>query len=254
VSRDDDEEDIGRHDRPERRADLDVGAARAEEVLGAVGETDCAEENGRREGELAPREEPAEDVVDDPADGEDADARRDRRPRSDVGHAPVDEVRVGVRVVEDDEQREPGEPGRVGLPLEPEEWLRQLLRRDLVLLDVVEAAAVDLPGLAADALLGVPLLLRRAQVVVESDEVERRSDPRDPRDQVQTADEQVEPVGRVGVEGEREHAGAYGSGLSRRRTSSRPRRVRPSRPRPTAPTRARGRLRGPWPRSPRARP
>ena len=60
-----------------------------------------------------------------------------------------------MRVVDDDEQREPGEPGRVRLPLEPVERLGQLGRGDPELLDPVEAAAVDLPDLAADAALGV---------------------------------------------------------------------------------------------------
>ena len=55
-------------------------------------------------------------------------------------------------------------------------------RRDLVLLRVVEAAAVDAPVLAGDALLR---LLGRREAEVEPDEVERRADPGDPGDDVQ---------------------------------------------------------------------
>jgi len=51
--------------------------------------------------------------------------------------------------------------------------LRKDARRDEVLLDVVEAAAVDLPCLAADAELSFTLVARRTQMFVERDEVER---------------------------------------------------------------------------------
>ena len=73
--------------------------------------------------------------------------------------------------------------------------------RDPVLLDAVEAAAVDLPHLAADAAGGVTLVRRRRQVIVERDEVERRADPRDRRDHVQPAEEQVAPAPPVVTEG-----------------------------------------------------
>ena len=86
-----------------------------------------------------------------------------------------------VRVVDDDDQREAGEPRRVRLPLEPVQRLGQPLGRDAELLDAVEAAAVDLPRLAADAALRVGRVVRRLEVVVERDEVERRADPRDRR-------------------------------------------------------------------------
>ena len=101
---------------------------------------------------------------------------------------------MGVEVVEDDHEAEAREPGGVRLPLEPEQWLGELLRSELVLLDVVEAAAVDLPCLAGDTLVGVMRILRRPQVVVERDEVEGRADPRDRRDHVQPAEEEIAPV------------------------------------------------------------
>jgi hypothetical protein len=78
--------------------------------------------------------------------------------------------------------------------------LREDTRRDEVLLDVVEAAAVDLPRLAADAGLPLALVLRRPKVVVERDEVELRPDPDDPGVDVQPARQQVEPIGDVRVE------------------------------------------------------
>jgi hypothetical protein len=158
VRRDDDEEDVSGHHRSEHRADLDVDGARAEDLADREGEADDEGEDGEREGEIAPPEQAAEDLVHEPASNEHADADPDRRRRADVGHAPVDQVDVGFDVVEDDEKREPAEPGRVGLPLEPEQPLGEPLGDEPVLLDVVEAAAVDLPGLAGDSALGVPVI------------------------------------------------------------------------------------------------
>ena len=54
-------------------------------------------------------------------------------------------------------------------------------RRDQVLLHAVEAAAVHLPGLAADARRQAA---RSAQAGVQMDEVERRADPGDAGDQM----------------------------------------------------------------------
>ena len=74
--------------------------------------------------------------------------------------------------------------------------------------DVVEAAAVHLPELAADAGLAVATSFGKRQRLVEQDEVERRADPRDRRDHVQPADQQVEPVRHVRVERERRSSSA----------------------------------------------
>ena len=81
------------------------------------------------------------------------------------------------------------------------ERLREDARCNEVFLDVVEAAAVDLTRLASDAGLTFTLFSRWPEMVVERDEVERRSNPDDPGDDVQPPREQVEPVGDVWVEG-----------------------------------------------------
>src|SRR6188474_500075 len=113
-----------------------------------------------------------------------ADHDRPARPERPAGR---DEVRVGIEVVEDDEQRKAGEPRRVRLPLEPVQDLGQPRGRRHVLLDPVEAAAVDLPRLVV------------AEVVVQRDEVERGPDPDDPRHHVQPAGEELEPLVYVRV-------------------------------------------------------
>ena len=73
----------------------------------------------------------------------------------------VDQEGVGVPVVLQDEQREAGDPGEVGFPLVPDEVGRQLLRRHQIFLDVIEAAAMHLPGGAVDALASCRSRLRR---------------------------------------------------------------------------------------------
>src|SRR4029078_3594792 len=87
-----------------------------------------------------------------------------------------------------------------GLPLEPVQRLRQALGCHLELLDTVEAAAVDLPRLAAYAAPRVDRIARRIEVVVECDEVERRADPGHRSDRVQPAEEQVAPAPPVVAE------------------------------------------------------
>ena len=162
VRGDDHEEDVAGHHRPHHRADLDVRAASAEQVARAPRAQRDEREQCGCEQQLVPAEHPAQDVVDHPRGGKQGDADRDRLPLGQVGDALVDQVRVRVDVVEDDEQREAAEPGRVRLPLEPEELLGELRRRDPVLVDAVEAAAVDLPRLAADAFVRVARIPRRS--------------------------------------------------------------------------------------------
>ena len=199
MRRDDHEEDVRRHDRPEHRADLEIGRPAGEDLARGVrrGHDEPEEEDGHQR--LDPND-AAGDVVEDPRGAEPEQAERDRRPRGDVPNGRVDQVGLRVEVVEDDEQCEPGEPGRVRLPLEPVQRLRELARGDRELRDPVEAAAVDLPRLAADAVVDIPLLPRPPEVVVERDEVERGADPDDPCDDVEPPDQQVEPVVPVRVD------------------------------------------------------
>ena len=117
-----------------------------------------------------------------------------------IGRLPVS-VPSGVTVaVEPGAVRVSGPRGKLAAAVSPLAEVKvegntvQVRRRDEVLADHVEAAAVDLPRLAADALLPVQLALRLPEVVVERDEVERRSDPDDRRGDVEPAEDQVEPL------------------------------------------------------------
>ena len=132
----------------------------------------------------------AEAVIDEPAGRERGDRDRNRLPGRERHHAGIDQVRLGMQVVLNDQQAEAGEPGEIGLPLEPVQHVRQRRRRDRVFLDVVEAAAVHLPGGAHDA--GVHLLPLQ-QRVVERHEIERRADPADGDHHVRPADQQIQP-------------------------------------------------------------
>ena len=200
VRGDDHEEDVRGHDRPEHHADLQVRGTRGEELAGGPGrERDEARaDDGERD--LAPRaERAAEEVVDDPGECDAGDAEGDGLSGREIGDGRIDEARLRVRVVEDDEEGEAREPGRVRLPLEPVQRLGHLRRGEPVLLGVVEAAAVDAPELPGDACGGVLRPLRRAEGEVEPDEVEGRADPRDPGGHVEHAEENVEDVSQVRV-------------------------------------------------------
>ena len=198
VGRDDDEEDVRHHDRPQHGSQLEPNRAVGVEEAEAVGTRRDEGDEHRRQHELV-ADHSAEPVVHEPRCGEQCERDRDGGP---LGHVGADEVEIGVDVVEDAEEREAGEPRRVRLPLEPLQSLGEGLRRDGELLHEVEAATVDLPRLAADARLGVLLSRGRLQVVVECDEVERGANPDDAGDDVQPAQDEVEPVDEIRVDGD----------------------------------------------------
>ena len=108
--------------------------------------------------------------------------------------------------------------------------LGQHAGRDLVLLRVVEAAAVDAPVLAGDACVAVGALVHRREAEVEPDEVERRADPGDPGDHVQEPQAEVGDVLQV----VRVHRSLAISTSSRTPVSSSSSRVRASRSRSTS--------------------
>jgi hypothetical protein len=83
----------------------------------------------------------------------------------DVHHRTVDQIDRWIEVMGRHQQREAKDPGAVGLPFQPSQVLRHELRRDRELLDVVEAAAMHVPGLAlyswVEALAGLHPCIER---------------------------------------------------------------------------------------------
>src|SRR5262249_39605096 len=90
------------------------------------------------------------------------------------------------------EQREAGEPGGIGFPLEPGELIRHAGRSDEILDHVIEAAAVDLPGVALNALRQTR---SRPEAEDGMDERKRAADPSEASDDVQPPDDEARPLG-----------------------------------------------------------
>jgi hypothetical protein len=55
-----------------------------------------------------------------------------------------------LEIILDRKQQEAGDPGEVGLPLEPDQIFRKLGGSGEIFLHIVKAAAVDFPGFAGD--------------------------------------------------------------------------------------------------------
>ena len=234
MRRDDDEEDVRGHDRPEDGTHLEIGGARGEELAGDPG--DCDDEQGGRDRDAeVVAQQPAGKLVDEQAADQEQRRSADGFPRGQVGDRGVDQPRIGVGPVEEDEQREAAEPRRVGLPLEPVQRLGQDARRDAVLLRVVEAAAVDTPVLARDALVEIRALGRRREPEIQPDEVERGADPGDPGDHVEEAKDEVGDLPQVvRFQPCCSHLALAIAQSSRTPVSSSSSRVRASRPRSTS--------------------
>ena len=167
---DDDQEDIGRHDRGGERAQMQEGGAAGEKLREPPGHEDQhREEHDHQKVVVLAERRLAQLVVDQPADAERGKRDQDADRRRHVEHVAVDQIEVGAGIVDDGEQREAGQPGGVGFPFEPRQVLRHAGRRDQIFLDMVEAAAMDLPFLAMHA-LGHARPLHQPQV--ECDEIE----------------------------------------------------------------------------------
>ena len=152
--------------------------------------------------------------VECPRGGERADGDRDADIRRDGESSGVHQQCSSAEIVDHDEKRGAAQPCGVRLPLEPVQRLGQgagaaRTTLPLVLLDEVEAAAVDQP----DGAVAVGLR-PRAQVAVEPVEEHGIADPHDPGDHVHPAAEQVEPFERERAHGARRIAGGTSEATS----------------------------------------
>ena len=157
------------------------------------GEGDQENISADHEGELVLGERgPARRLVEPPGEREATTLNSAGLQRREVHHRFVDQEQVGIEVIDHDDEGEAGQPGGIGFPIEPGELVGHLGRRHQVFEDVVEAAAVDLPGFAMDPL---GQFLARFQAEIEVDEIERAADPTHGRDHVEPAEDQAGPFG-----------------------------------------------------------
>ena len=159
---------------------------------------DQREDAGRERASVAANGRAAQPVIDRPARNDGGERDDDGLPRRQIGNGRIDEVGAGIEVVDDGQQEEARDPGEIGLPLEPCEVLGKRGGCREIFLHVVEAAAMNLPCLAAHALRKA---LSRLQREVQRHEIEGRADPRDAGDHVAPADHEAQPVGDERLQG-----------------------------------------------------
>src|ERR1700730_14386534 len=81
----------------------------------------------------------------------------------------VDEKEISIEIVNDHDEHETRQPGRVSLPFEPCQLVGHVFGRHQELQDSIEAASVNLPSLAGDAFRQV---FTGLEAQMEMDEIE----------------------------------------------------------------------------------
>ena len=193
LCRHDDAEHVADHDGADQRAGVDVGRTSAEDLrIGPRSEDHQDEQDQTEQCGLFAKRRVAEQVIDEPADDQRAETDGNSHGRRQIT-ARRDQVERRVEVVDHHQQGHARQPGGVGLPLEPVQVVRHLRRCQLVLFQVVDAAAVNRPEIARQAVAGVGAV----KVVFQPDEIERRTDPGDADDHVNPANSKVQPFGQM---------------------------------------------------------
>ena len=192
LVRDDDEEDVGRHDGAEEGADVDIGRAPTEDLRKAIGRAHGHGENGsRQQPRVLADLRATKRVIAQPAEAETAQAEGNGRRGRQGHHRWIDEELVGADVIDDAKQQETRDPGEIGLVFEPVQLLRQGRWRHQEFPGVIEAAAVNHPAAAGYA-LGLARLAPQAGV--EPDEMKRGADPGDAQHHMGPAQQQPNPI------------------------------------------------------------
>ena len=165
LAGDDDEEHVGHHHRADHRAYMHVRGARSEDMEQAPGDEHDEPVDERAKQKRFVAERSAQGVVDEPAEHQGGDAQADRHRGRQRHHGVVDEIRARAEPVNDDEQTEAREPGRVRLPFGPVKIRSQrfAFRSREKLLAAIKAAAVHRPQLAEHAAFRVFMPSRRPQ-------------------------------------------------------------------------------------------
>src|SRR5256886_13655675 len=110
--------------------------------------------------------------INSPTAGEKCDAYRDGRGFRQSRHRPVDQVHLGLAVIKKTQQKDAGQEGGVGLPVEPVKRGRQGRGRQAVLVRMVETPAMHRPQLPGHAPVRERRIDRWNEVIVEPDEIE----------------------------------------------------------------------------------
>ena len=193
----DDEEHVGDHDGADDGTDLVQRAASAQDMRESVGQSNQKQiATDRKRQFMFGQAALAGGIVEQPRDHETSEAEGGRLQRREVEDRLVDQEQLGIEIVDDDHQDEAGQPRRIGLPFEPGQLVGHRLRRDQIFDDPVEAAAMDLPGAALDA---VRKVTSRLQAEIEVNEIERAADPCHGSHDMQPSKDQTSPVGQDGL-------------------------------------------------------
>src|SRR5713101_1283750 len=169
--------DVGGHQRSQQRADVDVRGAPVEDLHQRVGGGDQQQVAERYQRRLESRQPgDPEQVVQDPGEHQDRDRHGERGRCAEPAHADA----APAEVVDEPEEREPGQPGGQRLPAEPV----QPLGRGGLLAHRIEGAAVhdrDPRDLLAEA-------------SADPGEVVGGADPEDAGEDVRPAEREIEPL------------------------------------------------------------
>ncbi len=192
LVRHDDEKHVCGHDGRGESAQMQHhGAAGEDLVVAPAHDHQQDEQQHHQEGRLFPQRRFAQEIVNDPADGQRCAGNQDALPQRQVGLAGVNKVQLPARPIDDHQQAGARQPGGVALPFEPDQMVRHVLRRHQVFLDVIKTAAMDLPFLTMRADRQVRNL---PQAKIQRNEVEGRSDPGNGGDDMKPADRKAQPV------------------------------------------------------------
>ncbi|MNQ49346.1 hypothetical protein D3C85_632560 [compost metagenome] len=193
LGRHDGEEHVADHDGADDGADMDIGGAAAEDQAEAKGRGDQQDEQHRTEqGRALAQGRVAEEVVSHITRDHRAEADDNGQFRRQVDTR-LDQVQARVEVVDHQHQGNTRQPGEIGLPFEPMQVVRHFWRGQFVLLQVVDAATMDRPQIAGQAVARVDPV----EVVFQPDEIEGCADPGDAGDHMDPADAQVQPLGQM---------------------------------------------------------
>ena len=188
----DDEKHICRHDRGGKGSQMQKRCAPGENLIIAIGhDHQQDEQKNHQEGRLFAKPGFAQEIVDQPTNGQRGGGNQDALPDRKIGLGWVDHVKLCPGPIDDHQKRRSRKPGGIAFPFEPDQVLGHVIGRDQVFLNVIKAASVYLPFFAMRAGRKMRGL---AQAKVKRHEIERRPDPGHRGDDMQPPHGKAKPV------------------------------------------------------------